>query len=122
MSVLPEAVNGPAHYNGTEVIDGMVHRYGQVATAWFCVLSDDKYRLRAGKKPGNPAEQDLAKGQWLTAYAGKLPPPPAVGGFFARLRLCWHVLAKQDSAQVRAFAQQVGWAQVEQALATPFQP
>lgn len=73
MSNQLEAVNGPAHYNGTEVIDQMVLEDGPVAVRHFCLLNAKKYRARAGKKPGNTAEQDLAKADWYIAYAEKLP-------------------------------------------------
>lgn len=67
------AVNGPAHYNGTEVIDKMVEDDGPEAVRHFCLLNAKKYRARAGKKPGNSAEQDLAKAAWYESYATKLP-------------------------------------------------
>lgn len=70
---MTEQVNGPAHYNGTEVIDKMVQDYGASAVRWFCLLNAVKYRARAGKKPGNAAEQDEAKAAWYEAYAETLP-------------------------------------------------
>lgn len=70
---MTEQVNGPAHYNGTEVIDKMVQDHGPVAVRHFCLLNAEKYRARAGKKPGNSAEQDEKKAQWYEAYAAKLP-------------------------------------------------
>ena len=30
----------------------------------FCEMNSFKYRMRAGKKPGQPMEQDLQKAQW----------------------------------------------------------
>ncbi len=67
-----EAVNGPAHYNGTQLIDEMVLRHGPEAVRWFCLLNAEKYRYRAGSKPDNPYEQDIAKAEWYEAYASKL--------------------------------------------------
>lgn len=68
-----ELVNGPAHYNGTAVIDGMLDRHGPVAVRWFCLLNAEKYQARAGNKPGNSFEQDIAKANWYLDYAAKLP-------------------------------------------------
>jgi hypothetical protein len=73
MSTPYEAVDGPTHYNGTEVIDKMVVDYGPVAVRWFCLLNAVKYRARMGKKPGQSAVTDLRKAKWYEAYAEKLP-------------------------------------------------
>jgi thymidylate synthase (FAD) len=67
------AVDGPAHYNGTEVIDKMVADHGPEVVRHFCILNAEKYQARAGKKPGNSATQDLAKAKWYLDYADKLP-------------------------------------------------
>lgn len=75
MSAAYNAVDGPAHYNGTEVIDKMVQEFGTEPVYWFCILNAEKYRARAGKKPGNTAEQDEAKAQWYEKYAANLPHP-----------------------------------------------
>jgi thymidylate synthase (FAD) len=68
-----ENVDGPAHYNGTEVIDKMVVDHGPEAVRHFCLLNAVKYRARMGKKPGQSAVTELAKAKWYEAYAAKLP-------------------------------------------------
>lgn len=68
-----DPVNGPAHYNGTELIDDMARRHGAEKVRAFCELNAEKYRFRAGKKAGNTAEQDEAKAKWYEAYAANLP-------------------------------------------------
>ncbi|RZJ86865.1 MAG: DUF3310 domain-containing protein, partial [Hymenobacter sp.] len=59
--------------NGTEVFDQMLLLFGKEAVAAFCRLNAYKYRMRAGKKPGNSIEQDVSKALWyeerLTALA-----------------------------------------------------
>ena len=62
-----EKVNSPEHYKtetGKEVWELMIERYGLTAFLSFCELNAFKYRMRAGKKPGNSAETDLQKAQW----------------------------------------------------------
>jgi hypothetical protein len=58
----------PAHYRsngyGLEAIDIMRRTFGDEEVATFCRINAFKYRLRAGLKEGNPAEQDLAKEAW----------------------------------------------------------
>jgi hypothetical protein len=117
-----EAVNGPPHYNGTEVIDKMVVDYDPVAVCWFSLLNSTKYRARMGKKPGQSAVTDLKKAKWYEGYARRLTPPANTTGLFSRLRLCWHVLTGQDSPQVNAFVQRAAWGQIEQVLANPARP
>jgi len=69
----------PTHYRdngyGIEVIDMMRKVFGDDAVATFCTINAFKYRMRAGKKEGNPAEQDLAKEQWYLGQAKELRLP-----------------------------------------------
>jgi dUTP diphosphatase len=73
---MSEQVNGPAHYGGTATIDRMVEKHGVEPVRHFCLLNADKYRDRAGKKPGNSEEQDLAKAAWYDNYRAQLPINP----------------------------------------------
>ena len=61
-----EEVNHPQHYNNydVEVIDMMEKIFGKSETAIFCKLNAFKYRMRAGTKPNQSAEKDLAKERW----------------------------------------------------------
>ena len=53
----------PDHYliNGKEVLDLAEFTYGPDKVAGFLLISALKYRLRAGKKKGNSADQDIEK-------------------------------------------------------------
>ncbi len=67
-----EAVS-PSHYKGElEVWQMMIAVYGLQAYLNFCDLNAFKYRMRAGKKPGNDAAQDIAKAQWYERKAEEL--------------------------------------------------
>lgn len=58
-------VNSPRHYNregAIECIDEMILVFGEVATAYFCLLNCWKYRYRAGLK--NNGYEDLEKSDW----------------------------------------------------------
>ena len=69
-----EFVNHPQHYNNydMEVIDMMVRLFGVHETVSFCKLNAFKYRMRAGTKPGETAEQDIKKEQWYLRKAEEL--------------------------------------------------
>lgn len=70
-----EFVNHPAHYqseNGKECIDLMIEELGVLGVIYFCLGNAFKYQFRAGKKEGNPKEQDIAKGEWYTNKAKEL--------------------------------------------------
>lgn len=54
-----EQVNGPAHYQGDEAMR-VIEKFGLGFTLGNAV----KYILRAGKKPGQSAQLDLAKARW----------------------------------------------------------
>ena len=66
-----EQVNHPQHYNNYDVecIDMMRRIWGLDAVIKWCELTAFKYRMRAGTKPGNPIEQDLANERWYLAKA-----------------------------------------------------
>lgn len=61
----PDMVNSPRHYNregAIECIDEMILVFGEVATAYFCLLNCWKYRYRAGLK--NDGFEDIQKSDW----------------------------------------------------------
>ena len=58
-------VDHPIYYNrkdAIECIDEMELIYGPEALMWFCLLSQHKYRYRAGLK--NNGYEDLEKSDW----------------------------------------------------------
>ena len=60
-------VNHPGHYNQEgrmECIDEMITFFGLRDTEVFCRLSAYKYLYRAGTKPGEDQQKDLAKARW----------------------------------------------------------
>jgi len=62
-------INHPDYYQGKfECIDVMRAMFGDFAVADFCKCNAFKYRFRAGKKPGEEAEKDLAKAEWYEEY------------------------------------------------------
>lgn len=66
-----ENVNHPSHYKQegeTECIEAMRLMLGDDVVVGFCKGSAFKYRWRAGKKEGNPYEQDVAKTEWYLQY------------------------------------------------------
>ncbi len=69
-----EHVDHPKHYNkySIEVIEMMRRIYGDEATAVWCEMTAFKYRMRAGTKPDQPAQQDYDKETWYLNYAKKL--------------------------------------------------
>lgn len=76
-----ELVDHPAHYGGKddvyEAIKVIRAWRGDEATREFCIGSAIKYLSRAGKKPGEPIERDLAKAGWYIDYAAGLKKPEA---------------------------------------------
>lgn len=62
----------PTHYNGTQTLDRMVAVFGVDAVISFCEINAFKYRMRAGKKDGNPIEQDIKKALWYEGKASEL--------------------------------------------------
>ena len=69
---MKDAIN-PDHYKGeTEAWEIMVAIYGEEEYKIFCKLNALKYRLRAGKKEGNSAEQDIAKALWYEEKMGEI--------------------------------------------------
>jgi hypothetical protein len=55
-----------------EVIDQMVLIFGEAAVASHCRITAYKYRMRVGRKAGQPVEQDVAKALWYEAMADYL--------------------------------------------------
>lgn len=62
----------PTHYNGTQTLDRMIAVFGVDAVISFCEINAFKYRMRAGKKDGNPIEQDIEKALWYEGKANEL--------------------------------------------------
>ena len=64
----------PTHYKNysVEVIEMMIKIWGKKQTAQYCEMNAYKYRMRAGTKPGNSAEQDLEKEKWYLQKAEAL--------------------------------------------------
>ena len=71
---MSEQVNHPAHYKvgGRECIDVMVEEFGVQAVIDFCKCNAFKYKWRAGLKPDNPYDQDMAKAEWYKNKAKEL--------------------------------------------------
>lgn len=68
-----DAIN-PAHYKdgSMEVWQQMVQLYGLDKYLAFCELNAFKYRMRAGKKQGNSAQQDIEKALWYESKIKEL--------------------------------------------------
>jgi len=64
----------PSHYKSynKEVIDMMVDIWGKENVAMYCTITAYKYRMRLGKKPDQPIEQELKKEQWYLNKAQEL--------------------------------------------------
>jgi len=60
---MADQVKHPDHYKAypMEVIDIIRHILGPEGFKAYCVGNEIKYRLRAGLKEGNDAEQDINK-------------------------------------------------------------
>jgi hypothetical protein len=56
----------PDHYKhgDKEVWQMMIDCFGLEAYISFCRLNAFKYRMRAGLKPNQPADQDIMKARW----------------------------------------------------------
>ena len=70
-----EKVDHPDHYqseHGMECIDAMRVMFGNEAVLSFCRVTAYKYRFRAGLKPGEATEDDIAKAEWYEDYARKM--------------------------------------------------
>jgi hypothetical protein len=69
----PDPIN-PPHYKKSEkeVWQMMVDIWGTEAFRKHCEMTAFKYRMRAGSKPGQPAEQDLEKAEWYEQKAKEL--------------------------------------------------
>lgn len=62
-----EKINHPSHYidsDGRECIDVMIEKFGIEAVKIWCRLTAFKYQFRAGKKEGEPLDDDIAKERW----------------------------------------------------------
>lgn len=64
----------PNHYKtgGKEVIDMMVDVWGKELVIAHCEMNAFKYRMRVGKKPNQPIEQDIKKAEWYENKAKEL--------------------------------------------------
>ena len=64
-SFVGDPVSHPPHYAGPhECIDLMQALFGKEDVMAFCRCNSFKYRFRAGKKDGSPAEEDLKKAEF----------------------------------------------------------
>lgn len=62
-----------AHYDDRiNVLTKMELIWGTYNVMTFCELTEFKYRMRMGKKPGQPIEQELKKANWYAAAAKTL--------------------------------------------------
>jgi len=64
--------NGNAAHYMTDRINDIVKMeriFGTKAAMSFCELTEFKYRMRVGKKPGQPIEQELIKAGWYSRMA-----------------------------------------------------
>jgi amino acid permease len=64
----------PDHYkqNNKEVWEMMLDIWGPAAFIAYCEINAFKYRMRAGRKPNNPIEQDILKAQWYEGKASEI--------------------------------------------------
>jgi hypothetical protein len=60
------ATGSSSHYKGDllEFVDNIERMFGTVAAYLTCESNVIKYRMRAGKKAGVPADKDLVKANW----------------------------------------------------------
>lgn len=55
----------PAHYQSdVEVWEQMIRIWGVEQFIIYCKINAFKYRMRAGKKPGNSIHDDIEKALW----------------------------------------------------------
>lgn len=59
------------HYDVDRINDivKMERIFGTYETMIFCELTEFKYRMRVGKKEGQPIEQELTKANWYSKMA-----------------------------------------------------
>ena len=64
-------VESPRHYNDftKETWQMMIDVWGDKAFVVFCEMNAFKYKMRAGSKPNESAEKDLAKARWYLEKA-----------------------------------------------------
>jgi len=64
----------PNHYKkgNKEVWEMMVDIWGVDAFISHCEMNAFKYRMRAGDKPNQPVQRDIAKANWYEAKAREL--------------------------------------------------
>jgi hypothetical protein len=67
-------INSPSHYNdfSIETWDMMLRIWGDEAFITFCEINAFKYKMRAGSKPHESADQDLKKANWYLNKAREL--------------------------------------------------
>lgn len=63
---MTDNVNHPAHYESQRIV---IEPIDLCESYSFCIGNAIKYLIRAGKKEGNPLEQDLAKARWYLKRA-----------------------------------------------------
>ena len=59
-------VDQPPHYKGfpKQTWEMMIDIWGKENFITYCQINAFKYKMRAGDKPNEPAEKDLAKARW----------------------------------------------------------
>ena len=64
----------PDHYKGgdKQVWEQMVALFGIDKYLAFCELNAFKYRMRAGRKPGQSSDQDIGKARWYEDHMKSL--------------------------------------------------
>lgn len=67
----------PEHYKGysIETVEMMIRVWGKETVALFAEMSVFKYRMRMGKKPGEPIEREMEKIRWWETKAKELRNP-----------------------------------------------
>jgi len=70
---MTDHINPPHYKDGEkEAWEIMVYIYGEDEYKIFCKINALKYRLRAGKKEGQPMERDIKKALWYENQIIKL--------------------------------------------------
>lgn len=69
-----QKIEHPSHYNAysVEAVEMARRIWGDEAVKTTAEITAFFYRMRMGRKPNNPIEQDLGKEQWWLDYAKSL--------------------------------------------------
>lgn len=71
---MEQKINHPDYYNryGVEAVEMARRIWGDEAVITAAQITAFFYRMRAGVKPDNPAQQDFDKEAWWLNYANEL--------------------------------------------------